>query len=107
MKKYLLISSYNWDGDWGITQSLVFNDKNVAQAKMIQLLSYEICDQNNNGNTVVNATEMGNDDLEKEYQKLNGGDLIYWEWSDDSATLAKYGYSSSHHIGWTIQEIEI
>lgn len=107
MKKYLLINHYNWNGDWGISQSLVFNEKEEALIKAMQLISYEINDQVNNGNTVVNATNKDNEYLEEEYQKLKGGDLIYWEDFGDSVILAKYGYSSSHHVEWTIQEIEV
>lgn len=107
MKKYLLVNHYNWDGDWGISQSLVFNDKEEAIIKVVQLLSYEINDQINNGNTVVNATNKSNEYLEKEYRKLNNGYLIYWEDFGDSIILAKYGHSSINHIEWTIQEIEI
>lgn len=107
MKKYLLINHYNWDGDWGISQSLIFDSKEAARIKMLQLLEYEIKDQINNGNTVIYAADKGNDILEQEYQKLDSGDLIYWEDFEDSVILAKYGYSSSYHIEWTIQEIEV
>lgn len=107
MKKYLLINHYNWDGDWGISQSLIFGSKEAAHVKALQLLGYEIEDQINNGNTVIEATSKSGEDLEKEYQKLDSGDLIYWEDFDDSIILAKYGWSSGYHIEWTIQEIEV
>lgn len=107
MKKYLLINYYNWDGDWGVSQSLIFNEKEEAQIKMMQLLSYEISDQLNGGNAVVNATDKPNEYLEQEYQKLDSGDLIYWEDFGDSVIFAKYGNSSINHVEWTIQEIEI
>lgn len=107
MKKYLLINHYNWDGDWGISQSRIFDSKEAAHIKALQLLGYEMEDQINNGNTVVDATDKPNEYLEEEYQKLDSGDLIYWEDFEDSVILAKYGWSSGHHIEWTIQEIEI
>ena len=107
MKKYLLVNHYNWDGDWGVSQSLVFSLKEAARVKALQFLGYEIEDQINNGNTVIEATSKSGEDLEKEYQKLDSGDLIYWEDFDDSIILAKYGRSSGCHIEWTIQEIEV
>ena len=107
MKKYLLINHYNWDGDWGVSQSLIFNEKEEAIIKAMQLLSYEINDQINNGNTVINATDKNNEYLEEKYQKLDSGDLIYWEDFGDSIILAKYGGSSTNHVEWTIQEMEI
>lgn len=107
MKKYLLINHYNWDGDWGISQSQIFDTKEEAHVKALRLLGYEIEDQINNGNTVIEATSKSGEDLEKEYQKLDSGDLIYWEDFDDSIILAKYGWSSGYHIEWTIQEIEV
>jgi hypothetical protein len=107
MKKYLLINHYNWDGDWGVSQSLIFNKKEEAQIKIMQLLSYEISAQLNYGNTIVNATDKPNEYLEQEYQKLDSGDLLYWEDFGDSVIFAKYGCSSGYHIEWTIQEIEV
>lgn len=107
MKKYLLINHYNWDGDWGISQSRIFDSKEAAHIKALQLLGYEMEDQINNGNTVVDATDKPNEYLEEEYQKLDSGDLIYWEDFEDSVILAKYGWSSSYHIEWTIQEIDV
>lgn len=106
MKKYLLINHYNWDGDWGVSQSLIFNEKEEAQIKMMQLLSYEISAQLNGGNIVVNATDKPNEYLEQEYQKLDSGDLICWKDFGDSVVLVKYGWSSGYHIEWTIQEIK-
>lgn len=107
MKNYLLINHYNWDGDWGISQSLVFNEGEEARTRMMWLLNQEISDQINNGNTVVDATDKPNEYLEEEYQKLDSGDLLYWEDYGSSIILAKYGWSSSHHTEWTIQEIEV
>lgn len=107
MKKYLLINHYNWDGDWGVSQSRIFDSKEAAHIKALQLLGYEIEDQINNGNTVIEATFKTNENLEEEYQKLDSGDLIYWEDFNDSIILAKYGDSSINHVEWTIQEIDI
>ena len=107
MKKYLLINHYNWDGDWGVSQSLVFDSKEAARNKMLELLRYEIVDMENNENTVVDATDKPNEYLEEEYQKLESGDLVYFEDFGDSIILAVYGDSSIHHVEWTIQEIDI
>ena len=107
MKKYLLINHYNWGGDWGVSQSLVFDSKETARNKILKLLWYEIIDMENNGNTVVDATDKPNEYLEKEYQKLESGDLVYFKDFNDSVILAVYGDSSIRHVEWVIQEIDI
>lgn len=107
MKKYLLINHYNWDGDWGVSQSQIFDTKEEAKKKAFVEMWEEKTASEQNEDTVVDATDKPNEYLEQEYQKLDSGDLLYWEDFGDSIILAKYGWSSSHHIEWTIQEIEV
>lgn len=107
MKKYLLINHYCWDGDWGISQSQIFDTKEEAKTKAFEEMLEEKTASEQNGDTVVDATDRPNEYLEEEYQKLDSGDLLYWENFDDSIIFAKYGWSSGYHIEWTIQEIEI
>lgn len=107
MKKYLLINHYSWDGDWGVSQSLIFDSKREAYNKAILELQDERLLAEADGAAVVNATDKDNGYLEQEYQKLNGEELFYWEDFGDSIIFARYGLSSAYHIEWTIQEINI
>jgi hypothetical protein len=106
MKKYLLINHYNWDGDWGISPTIVFGDKEEALRKMYQLVGYEICDLQINKHHVVDATDKSSEWLEEKCIE-EGDDLYYVEYFGDSTILCKYGATSTTHIEWTIQEIEI
>lgn len=107
MRKYLLISHYNWDGDWGLDNALVFDNKEEAMIKKDQLVGYAIQDLKGGGNMVVDATDKENEYLEKLYENLDSGDLFYIENFGDSTIIAKYGWSSNNHEEWNIQEIEV
>ena len=107
MKKYLLISHYNWDGDWGLGNSYIFNTEEEAMIKKAQLVGYVVQDLKNDGNTVVDATDKENEYLDDLYEELDGGDLFYTEDFGTSTILAKYGWSSNNHEEWNIQEIEV
>ena len=107
MKKYLLISHYNWDGDWGLGDAMVFDTKEEAMIKKDQLVGYAIQDLKSGGNMVVDATDKENEYLEELYGDLDSGDLFYFENFGDSTIIAKYGWSSNNHEEWNIQEIEV
>lgn len=107
MKKYLVISHYNWDGDWGLGETYIFDSKEEARIKKDQLVGYAIQDLSGGGDIIINATDKDNEYLEEKYEALNEGNLYYLEDFGDSTIVAQYGHSSENHEEWTIKEIEI
>ena len=107
MIKYLLVDHYNREGDWGVCQSLIFNTKEEAKIKAMQLLGYEITDLKNTGYTVTDATNKSLSELEKEYKAIDGHTLYYWEDFGDTIILCEYDRSSINYEEWIIQEIDV
>ena len=115
MKLYVLITSYNWAGEWGLEQTSVFALKQDALLAKQNAVDMEVVNMENNCKMVVNGTNESNIFFEKWLEKICSDphysgydqDLYYTEEFEDSTILVKYGDSSSYHIEWTIQEIEI
>ena len=102
MKKYLVINYYNWDGDFGIGISKLFDTEPQAIQYQKDLVGEEIKNLWDQGETVLlNAQDLPNDVIEG----LESPYLV--EHYNESYTITQYGNSAMKHEEIIIKEMEV
>ena len=102
MKKYLVINYYNWDGDFGINVSTLFDTEQQALQRQKDIVGQEVIDLQEHGRTVLlNAQDLSNDIIDG----LEDPYLV--EHYNESYIITEYGNSAMKHEEIIIKEIEI
>lgn len=102
MKKYLLISHYNWDGDFGVNVSGPYDTEAQALQRQKDFMEQEIRGLWDQGETVlINAQDLPNDVIDG----LENPYLV--EHYNESYIITQYGNSAMKHEEIIVKEIEV